>query len=90
MTHVRRPDVRDGYDLWSSSYDATPNPLVALDQRHTIAHLAPREGETVLDAACGTGRNLRALRAAGSCPVGIGSSRSRFPVPTSTWTARSF
>lgn len=71
MKRFRRLDVRDGYDLWSSSYDATPNPLVELDRRHTLTHFAPRRGEHVLDAACGTGRNLRTLRAAGSRPVGL-------------------
>jgi hypothetical protein len=33
---VRRLGVRDGYDEWSETYDATPNPLVALDRRYTM------------------------------------------------------
>ena len=33
---VRRPGVRDGYDAWSTTYDETPNPLVALDRRYTM------------------------------------------------------
>ena len=33
---VDRPGVRHGYDRWSSSYDRSPNPLVALDRRHTL------------------------------------------------------
>lgn len=33
---VERPGVCTGYDLWSETYDRTPNPLVALDRRHTM------------------------------------------------------
>lgn len=68
---VERPGVRKGYDLWAESYDATPNPLVALDRRHAIAHLAPASGERILDAGCGTGANLHAIAAAGAAPVGL-------------------
>jgi len=39
---VRHPGVRDGYDEWSETYDATPNPLVALDRRYTLRLLRPR------------------------------------------------
>jgi SAM-dependent methyltransferase len=68
---VERPGVRGGYDAWSHSYDHTPNPLVALDRRHTMGLLRPGAGERVLDAGCGTGANLRALCEAGTRPVGI-------------------
>jgi hypothetical protein len=30
---VERPGVREGYDRWASTCDATPNPDVALDRR---------------------------------------------------------
>ena len=71
MPTSRRLSVRDGYDEWSRTYDATPNPLVIMDDRHTLALLAPSEGERVLDAGCGTGRHLGRLLAAGSRPCGI-------------------
>lgn len=71
MKTVRRVSVEEGYDLWSETYDATPNPIVAMDARHTINLLAPRPGERILDAGCGTGRNLAALLASGSLPVGM-------------------
>jgi hypothetical protein len=29
---IERLGVREGYDRWSETYDATPNPLVALDE----------------------------------------------------------
>src|SRR5262245_25853956 len=68
---VKRPGVREGYDRWSATYDATPNPLVALDRRVTLAALAPRAGERVLDAGCGTGVHLAALCAVRSRAVGL-------------------
>jgi ubiquinone/menaquinone biosynthesis C-methylase UbiE len=71
MKKVERPGVRKGYDLWAESYDRTPNPVVTLDRRYALAHLAPRAGERVLDAGCGTGANLRAIAASGAAPVGL-------------------
>jgi SAM-dependent methyltransferase len=77
---VERPGVRAGYDTWSESYDQTLNPLVALDRQHTVDLLQPQAGERILDAGCGTGRNLRALIDAGSAPVGIDFSRGMLTV----------
>lgn len=71
MKKIERPGVRRGYDLWAETYDATPNPLVALDRRYAITHLGPRAGERVLDAGCGTGANLRAIAASGAVSVGL-------------------
>jgi SAM-dependent methyltransferase len=68
---VERPGVREGYDRWSHTYDATPNPLVALDRRHTLRALEPRKGETVLDAGCGTGAHLVGLSASRARPFGL-------------------
>jgi SAM-dependent methyltransferase len=79
-TKVERPGVRAGYDAWSHSYDRTPNPLVALDRRHTLKLLRPRRGERILDAGCGTGGNLGALLGAGSQPVGVDFSRGMLSV----------
>ena len=71
MKKVKRVTVREGYDLWSESYDATPNPVVAMDARHTLSLLQPQQGERILDAGCGTGRNLYGLTKAGSRAVGL-------------------
>jgi len=72
---VERPGVREGYDLWATSYDSTPNPLVALDRRYTMDVLSPGRGEAILDAACGTGQNLKAISLAGSKALGVDLSR---------------
>ncbi|MEW6130550.1 MAG: class I SAM-dependent methyltransferase [Acidobacteriota bacterium] len=68
---VERVNVRQGYDLWAETYDTTPNPIVAMDARHTLKLLAPRADERILDAGCGTGRNLRGLINAGSQAFGL-------------------
>jgi SAM-dependent methyltransferase len=77
---VERPGVRAGYDRWSASYDATPNPVVLLDRRHTLSALDPRPGEWVLDAGCGTGAHLRGIERAGGRPVGLDFSRGMLGV----------
>jgi len=71
MSNTKRVGVREGYDLWSETYDTTPNPVVAMDAQHTVALLRPQPGEHILDAGCGTGRNLGALLEAGAVPTGI-------------------
>ena len=77
---IERPGVREGYDRWSETYDATPNPLVALDRRVTLAALRPRPAEWVLDAGCGTGAHLGALSRARSHAVGLDFSRGMLRV----------
>jgi len=77
---IERPGVRAGYDRWSTSYDATPNPVVALDRRYTFSALAPRPGERVLDAGCGTGAHLGRLSATRSRGVGLDVSRGMLGV----------
>jgi SAM-dependent methyltransferase len=71
MELTQRVDAQTGYDLWSETYDETPNPVVAMDARHTIALLNPQADERILDAGCGTGRNLAVLLTAGAEVVGL-------------------
>jgi SAM-dependent methyltransferase len=77
---VERPGVREGYDRWAETYDATPNPLVALDRRLTFAALGPRAGERILDAGCGTGVHLATLCSVRSRAVGLDFSRGMLRV----------
>ena len=77
---VERPGVREGYDKWSATYDATPNPVVVLDRRVAFDALNPKAGEAVLDAGCGTGSHLSRLSAVYARPVGLDFSRGMLRV----------
>jgi SAM-dependent methyltransferase len=79
MSDTKRVSVQEGYDLWSETYDTTPNPVVAMDARHTVALLQPQVGERILDAGCGTGRNLKALLEAGAIPPALISQPGCWP-----------
>lgn len=79
VTRVR-VDAREGYDRWAPTYHDTPNPVVALDARHTVSHLDPRPGERILDAGCGTGRNIAALLDAGADVTGVDYSEGMLDV----------
>jgi len=68
---IERVGAREGYDRWSITYDVTPNPVVSMDERCTLIALAPKAGERILDAGCGTGRHFGLLRRAGSKIFGI-------------------
>jgi len=72
MNHRPNPIAnREGYDLWSSHYDAYPNPTVAMDERHFPAqwkHLAHRR---VLEVGCGTGRHTLKLAKQGNDVLGL-------------------
>jgi ubiquinone/menaquinone biosynthesis C-methylase UbiE len=82
---IERVSAREGYDLWSETYDSTPNPVVAMDSRQTIKLLAPAKGELILDAGCGTGRNLKQLVSTKSRPVGIDFSLGMLKVAQRNW-----
>jgi SAM-dependent methyltransferase len=68
---IQRVGAREGYDRWSVTYDITPNPVVSMDDRCTLIALAPKRGERILDAGCGTGRHFVPLRRAGCEVIGI-------------------
>ncbi len=80
MKKVRRVGAREGYDLWAETYDETPNPVVAMDARHTLRVLSPKPGEQILDAGCGTGRHLGPIVLAGSSPVGLDFSKGMLSI----------
>jgi len=80
VKETRRVSAREGYDLWAETYDETPNPVVTMDARYTLDVLAPRSGEQILDAGCGTGRHLGSLLRARSNPVGVDFSRGMLEI----------
>jgi ubiquinone/menaquinone biosynthesis C-methylase UbiE len=60
-----RVSVEEGYTRWAATYDQTPNPLLALEERYLLPLLPNVAGKRVLDLACGTGRWLEKLSGAG-------------------------
>jgi SAM-dependent methyltransferase len=68
---IQRVSAREGYDRWAMTYDTTSNPVVSMDERCTLIALAPKRGERILDAGCGTGRHFGPLRRAGGEVFGI-------------------
>jgi ubiquinone/menaquinone biosynthesis C-methylase UbiE len=63
--------TKTAYENWAPTYDTDPNPHTALEYRPMLETLAPRRGEKVLDAACGTGRYAAALHAQGVEVIGL-------------------
>ena len=77
---IERPGVRAGYDRWSASYDATPNPVVALDRRYTLARARPAARRARARRRLRHGRAPRGLVAAGSRALGLDFSRGMLRV----------
>ena len=63
--------VHEGYERWAQSYDHSPNPILALEERYLSSILPDIAGKHVLDLACGTGRWLTELWARGAQVVGL-------------------
>ncbi|HJQ83072.1 MAG TPA: methyltransferase domain-containing protein [Candidatus Binatia bacterium] len=67
-------DVVEGYGRWAPTYDATPNPLIELEEPVVHAMIDVVPPGVALDAACGTGRHTRHLRARGHRVIGVDAS----------------
>lgn len=77
-SHTQNPvllNVEEAYARWAPSYDETPNPLLALEERLLTPILNNFAHCSMVDLGCGTGRWLQQLEsAAPRSLVGIDSS----------------
>jgi ubiquinone/menaquinone biosynthesis C-methylase UbiE len=71
---VPEVDVQKGYAAWATTYDAMPNPLIAIEEPAVRALIDSLPIGTAVDAACGTGRHTKHLHARGHTVVGIDTS----------------
>jgi len=55
--------AHEAYALWASTYDHTPNPLLALEERLLAPVLSGFAHRDIVDLGCGTGRWLERLEA---------------------------
>jgi malonyl-CoA O-methyltransferase len=78
----------EGYGIWAASYDAAPNPLVALERRVMSDVLRDVRGpRVVVDVACGTGYWTRRLEQAGAIVFGFDLSPEMVGQARSTCTS---
>lgn len=70
-----RVPVLEGHKLWAPTYDASLNPVVALESRMLADLLRrPISGRRFIDVACGTGRWMSHLRQYGGAVFGADAS----------------
>lgn len=67
-------------DRWAATYDSDPNPQTVLETEDVLALLGVTNGSDVLDTACGTGRYLGPLLAAGTHVTGLDFSEQMLAV----------
>jgi len=63
--NVERLDAQQAYACWASTYDETPNPLLALEERSLGPMTNSFFAQDFVELGCGTGRWLRRLEATG-------------------------
>lgn len=91
--HLQPAETLAGYDRWSSSYDATDNPMVAATAWALRQRPFDAAGCDVLELGCGTGRHAASLLAGGARRfVGVDGSagmlavaRRRMADPRASW-----
>ncbi len=68
---MKSVSAKDGYRLWSSSYDVDQNPVVSLERRVLTERLGYLKGRRILDIATGTGFWLDYAVARGAMAFGV-------------------
>lgn len=71
---VTELDAADGYAAWAAVYDSLPSAYIEVEEPVVHALLDQVPPGAALDAACGTGRQTRALTARGHRTVGVDQS----------------
>ncbi|MFE7464094.1 class I SAM-dependent methyltransferase [Streptomyces sp. NPDC057499] len=71
---VSELDAAAGYASWSAVYDSLPSSYIEVEEPVVAAILDGLAPGTALDAACGTGRQTRALAARGHRVIGVDQS----------------
>ncbi|MFJ2895069.1 class I SAM-dependent methyltransferase [Streptomyces sp. NPDC087218] len=71
---VSELDPAAGYASWSTVYDSLPSSYIEVEEPVVHAILDGLEPGVALDAACGTGRQTRALAARGHRVIGVDQS----------------
>lgn len=66
MTEPYYLPTRDGYDIWSATYDGDDNALIAVEEPLVRGLLRDVRGLRIADVGCGTGRHSLPLAAAGA------------------------
>lgn len=62
---MTRVSAADGYELWAASWDDTPSPIVAVEERALRPWMGALRPRQAVDVGCGTGRWTAPLRAIG-------------------------
>ena len=70
----REVSTREGYAIWSTSYDTEKNPLIAVEEPRVDTLLAPLSFGRVLDVGTGTGRHALKLARRGAHVTAIDQS----------------
>jgi len=70
----REVSTQEGYDVWSTTYDSEKNTLIAVEERHVDALLAPLSIAAALDVGTGTGRHALKLARRGIAVAAIDQS----------------
>jgi ubiquinone/menaquinone biosynthesis C-methylase UbiE len=65
MSSPVRVSARTGYALWAATWDSTPSPVVALEERLLEAWIRSLKPRRAIDIGCGTGRWSQRLSAFG-------------------------